>query len=252
MSNSRYSCLVSLVATATCLITSSCRSVWPPPGVVEWADNEAERQFREEMKKRGIREVEKTQCWEYTKDGFGIGELPERTVATKRRWDWHGDILRARWEFESESDLSEGKCAFLAFGRERFGTSGRDEPCDRVVKSLDRKLQQIKTFIPWIATMGKGKWGEIGGREFAVRSTSDHRTDTMLVSDKQFAVCRRNLLLANGQQTDLTACWVRRDDDLYVFELVTPSPRRDDDFQLMSTWMESLYFLTNSTSVVDK
>ena len=183
---------------------------------------------------------------EYTKLGFGISHSPTNLVKTERKWErgfrerwWQPNTYyeSAAWRHQEEPEL-----ALLIFAPDLIPKwADAKQYCGYCLTSLNKYLKESQSITHW-----NGRDYVIGGRGFEIKAAEDRGEYDLPRNDKSWRVCRRKLTLANDQQFDFTLCYLTRDNRLYAFELVTPEPRRNDDFELMLAWMDSLYFLTNS------
>jgi hypothetical protein len=224
-----------LLTTLAIPFVSSCE--------IPMAIHDYELRSEWERNKDNVQHIQETDCWEYKKYGFGIANFPTKFVRTERKWD-KGFGPERYWEpyihFECEEDMNNGSYPVLQFGAERIPESlDESKICDSIVAGFSRSISHM------LITGGKQR---IGGRGFVVTNAVDEGSYNLPRDGKAFTLCRRELTLANGQDLDFTVCYLHRQPLVFVFYLATPEPRRDDDFQLMMAWMDSLYFLTNSSA----
>jgi len=178
---------------------------------------------------------------EYTKLGFGISHSPTKLVKTERKW--HLELRDRWWEpsqvYDSWEDSNQGTYPLLVFAHGKIPKSaaGKDY-CGYALADLNTFFRQFKMYV--------GNQYVIGGRGWQIKTVEDRGKYDLPRNDKLWHLSRCKLTLDNGQQYDFTFCYIERDNWLYAFKLFTPEPRRNDDFELMLAWMDSLYFLTNS------
>jgi hypothetical protein len=182
---------------------------------------------------------------EYMGLGFGISCRPTSLVETERKW--HGGFRERWWEpnsyYESLDD-EKGTCSYLIFAPGKIPSlaAGKDY-CGLALADLNQYFTRSRTdvYVP-----NPERHYTIGGRGWEIKAAEGLSQYDLPRDDKVWRVCHCRLALANGQQLDFTLCYLKRDDWLYAFKLVTPEPRRNDDFELLLAWMDSFYFLTNS------
>lgn len=183
---------------------------------------------------------------EYTKLGFGISCSPTNLVKTERKWD-HG--FRERyWQpntYYESFDNEKGQYSLLIFAPDQIPARAAEKDyCGYALASLNEYFERFHMYRYVPET--KREY-EFGGCGWEIKKAEDRDGYDLPRNGKLWRLCHFRLTLANGQQMDFTLCHLKRDNWLYAFELVTPEPRRNDDFELMLAWMDSLYFLTSSS-----
>jgi hypothetical protein len=182
---------------------------------------------------------------EYMRLGFGISCNPTNLVKTERKWQ-RG--FRERWwqpnTYYESIDDENGQYSLLIFAPDPIPAraAGKDY-CGYALANLKEFFKRVEMYV---YNPNSKREFAIGGRGWEIQAIEDQGGYDLPRNDKLWRLCRCRLTLANGQKLDFTLCHITRDNWVYPFELVTPEPRRNDDFELILAWMDSLYFLSNS------
>jgi hypothetical protein len=182
---------------------------------------------------------------EYPRLGFGISCSPTNLVKTERKWQ-RG--FRERWwqpnTFYESIDPERPEYSLLIFAPDPIPAraAGKDY-CGYALASLKEFFKRVEMYV---STPNYKQAFVIGGQGWEIKTIEDQGGYDLPRDGKVWRLCHCRLTLANGQEMDFTLCHITRDNWIYPFELVTPEPRRNDDFELLLAWMDSLYFLSNS------
>jgi hypothetical protein len=205
-----------------------------------------------QREKNSFRFVAEKQSTEYLNYDFGIGRLPQDSVETTRRWQaqWNEHPWEPKDTYLELDDPAEGDIAVLTFYAVKIPPGADpDLPCGRLLSAIDQGLRRVDILMLYPDSIFHRR--HFGGSAYAIKEAFDQSGNDLQCGSNTFKLCRCRVTLANKQEMDFTGCYLTRNRIAYIFELATPTPRRNEDFELMTKWMESLYFLSSNPESTD-